>query len=179
MATKISGSDILSVHLVNEQYKRTTRHWKKNHEKTIATHCFLAGVFSSGCSINLFFKYNPFQFLSTSWYVTLEKIGKVGLQKKGLIYSTIALLVALSLYRGLVVYIIDPIINQRVNTLPFFYPLGFLVALMDVGFASGAAIAVKQLRLQLIGKEKEKNLIRESWNFQNYCVLCCMKQGTI
>ena len=44
---------------------------------------------------------------------------------------------------------------------PFFYPLGFLVALMDIGFASGAAVVIKQVRLQLRAKEKEKNLIRE------------------
>jgi len=94
-------------------------------------------------------------------YVSLDKIGKAGIQRKSIIYSIIALLVALFLYRGLVIYYVDPVINGWTNTTPFFYPLGFLVALMDIGFASGAAIVIKQVRLQLTGKEKEKNLIRE------------------
>ncbi len=94
-------------------------------------------------------------------YVTLDKIGKVGIQKKGIIYSIFALIASLFLYRALVIYFVDPLINGLPHTLPFFYPLGFLVALMDIGFASGAAIAIKQIRLQLTGKEKEKNLIKE------------------
>lgn len=94
-------------------------------------------------------------------YVILDKIGKVGIQKKGLIYSIIALTTSLFLYRGLVIYFVDPVINGMSKTWPFFYPLGFLVALMDIGFASGIAIVIKQVRLQLTGKEKEKNLIRE------------------
>ena len=32
---------------------------------------------------------------------------------------------------------------------------------MDIGFASGTAIIIKQVRLQLHEKEKEKNLIRQ------------------
>ncbi len=94
-------------------------------------------------------------------YVTLDKIGKVGIQKKGIIYSIFALIASLFLYRALVIYFVDPLINDLLYTSQFFFPLGFLVALMDIGFASGAAIAVKQIRLQLTGKEKEKNLIRE------------------
>lgn len=94
-------------------------------------------------------------------YVILDRIGKVGIQKKGLIYSMIALIVSLLLYRGLVIYVVDPVINGMAETWPFFYPLGFLVALMDIGFASGVAIVIKQVRLQLSGKEKERNLIRE------------------
>ncbi len=94
-------------------------------------------------------------------YVTLNKIGKVGIQEKSIIYAIIALIAALFFYRGLVVYFVDPVINGWTITLPFFYPLGFLVGLMDIGFASGAAIVIKQVRLQLTGKEKEKNLIRE------------------
>ncbi|HEV8082205.1 MAG TPA: histidine kinase [Chitinophagaceae bacterium] len=94
-------------------------------------------------------------------YITLDKIGKAGIQKKDILFSIFALAAALFLYRGLVIYFVDPVINGMTNILPFFYPLGFLVALMDIGFASGAAIVIKQVRLQLTGKEKEKNLIKE------------------
>jgi two-component system, LytTR family, sensor kinase len=94
-------------------------------------------------------------------YVILNKIGKGGIQKKAIVYSILTLIASLLLYRALVIYFVDPVINHLTSTLPFFYPLGFLVALMDIGFASGAAIAIKQVRLQLAGKEKEKNLVRE------------------
>ena len=94
-------------------------------------------------------------------YVTLDKIAKEGIQKNSIIYSIFALTGALFLYRGLVVYFINPSINKWTEVFPFFYPLGFLVGLMDIGFASGGAIAIKQIKLQLSGKEKEKNLIRE------------------
>jgi len=43
----------------------------------------------------------------------------------------------------------------------YFDLLGFLVALMDIGFASGVAIVIKQIRLQRATKEFEGNLIRE------------------
>lgn len=94
-------------------------------------------------------------------YATLNKIGKSTNQKRSLIYSAIALLVSLILYRSLAKYIVDPLIYGWSNTLPFFYPLSFLVALMDIGFASGAAIVIKQVRQQLKVKEKERSLVRE------------------
>lgn len=94
-------------------------------------------------------------------YITLDHLGKVGSQKKGIIFSLFALLAAVLLYRGLVIYFVDPVINDFTTHMPFFYPLGFLVALMDIGFASGAAIVLKQIREQLKNKEKEKNLIKE------------------
>lgn len=94
-------------------------------------------------------------------YVVVDKIAKSGIQNKSIVHSIIALAAALFLYRGLVVYFVNPEIDGLINTLPFFYPLGFLVALMDIGFASGTAIIIKQVRLQLHEKEKEKNLIRQ------------------
>jgi two-component system LytT family sensor kinase len=95
-------------------------------------------------------------------YVTLDKVIKSGIQKGGIIYSLFALTSSLLLYRALAIYVVDPVIYKwKTSTTSFFYPLGFLVALMDIGFASGAAIAIKQVRLQLTGKEREKDLIRE------------------
>jgi len=95
-------------------------------------------------------------------YVILDRVVKSGIQKREIIYSLLALIVSLLLYRALVLYFVNPVIyNWKEIATPFFYPLGFLVALMDIGFASGAAIAIKQVRLQLIAKEREKDLIRE------------------
>lgn len=95
-------------------------------------------------------------------YIILNKVVQSGIQKKEIVYSLFTLIASLLLYRALSVYFVDRVIyNWKGSNTPFFYPLGFLVALMDLGFASGAAIAIKQVRLQLISKEREKDLIRE------------------
>lgn len=96
-------------------------------------------------------------------YITLEKIIKENIFFKiNILYSIVALAGAVLLYRALVVYFIDPTIyNWSVNLPPYFDLLGFLVALMDIGFVAGVAIVIKQIRLQRATKEKEENLIRE------------------
>lgn len=94
---------------------------------------------------------------------TLNKMISEGFQKKGTLYSLLALVVTLMLYRGLVVFFVDPIIYDWNNpsSSSFFYPLAFPVALMDIGFVSGAAIAIKQIRQQLRRGKMEQLLIRE------------------
>src|SRR5438128_1411291 len=78
-------------------------------------------------------------------YVTLNKMISEGFQKKGALYSLFALLLTLLLYRALTLFFIDPIIyGWESNKTSFFYALAFPVALMDIGFASGTAIAIKQ-----------------------------------
>ena len=74
----------------------------------------------------------------------------------------LALLLTTILYRAIAIYFQNPVIyNGQVNFGPFFSGRWFLQMLADLGFASGLAIAIKQFRLQLAGKEKEKNLIRD------------------
>lgn len=95
-------------------------------------------------------------------YVTLNKIITDGFKKKGVLYSVFALLATLFLYRGLVVFFIDPIIYRWDSpTSSFLYPLAYPVALMDIGFVSGAAIALKQIRQQLRRAKVEQLLVRE------------------
>jgi len=94
--------------------------------------------------------------------VTLNKIIKEGFQKKGALYSFLGLVLTLVLYRGLGSFVIDPIIygwNRPESS--FYYPLAFPVALMDIGFVSGAAIAIKQIRQQLRRSKVEQLLVRE------------------
>jgi two-component system LytT family sensor kinase len=96
-------------------------------------------------------------------YITLEKIVKETIfYKRNILYSVLAFSGSVFLYRALVVYYIDPVIyDWTVNVPHYFDLLGFLVAVMDIGFASGIAIVIKQLRLQRATQEKEKNLLRE------------------
>ena len=96
-------------------------------------------------------------------YVTLNKIISLrGFKKKEIFYSVLAMLISLLLYRSLAVFFIDPIIYGW-DTPPsaFFYPLAFPVAFMDIGFVSGAAIALKQIRQQLKSAKVEQLLIKE------------------
>ena len=95
-------------------------------------------------------------------YVTLNKILRDRFKKKEALYSVFALLATLLLYRGLAVFFIDPIIyGWDSPTSSFFYPLAFPVALMDIGFVSGAAIALKQIRQQLRRAKVEQLLVKE------------------
>ncbi|GEO11070.1 hypothetical protein SAE01_35660 [Segetibacter aerophilus] len=85
-----------------------------------------------------------------------------GFQKKGAMYSLFALLLTLLLYRALVFFFVNPVIyGWDGATTSFFYPLAFPVALMDIGFVSAAAIALKQIRQQLRREKVEQSLVRE------------------
>jgi LytS/YehU family sensor histidine kinase len=90
-------------------------------------------------------------------------MGKENVRVKKLVfYSLSVLLCCLLLYRALVIYFTDTFIYHWAGNLPVYFDgVGFLVALMDIGFASGAAIVIKQVRLQLKAKEKERNLVNE------------------
>jgi two-component system, LytTR family, sensor kinase len=93
-------------------------------------------------------------------YWALDKI-LAGAQQKGIVYAISGLLGSIILYRALVVYFVNPVIYHWDNGQTVFSPLGLLVALMDIGFISGAAIVIKQARLQYAGREREKALVRE------------------
>ncbi|RYF84869.1 MAG: histidine kinase [Chitinophagaceae bacterium] len=94
-------------------------------------------------------------------YVSLAKIAGGSHQRQAIISSILVLLCTLFLYRALVVFVVNPFIYHWNDGHTVFYPLGLLVALMDVGFVAGAAVAIKQVRLQSVGREREKNLVRE------------------
>ncbi|MGZ3953368.1 MAG: sensor histidine kinase [Flavisolibacter sp.] len=94
--------------------------------------------------------------------MTLNRIIGEGFGRKWTWYSLIVLILTLLLYRALLVFFIDPVIyGWRDESASFFYPLGFPVALMDIGFVSGAAIALKQIRQQLTRARLEQSLIKE------------------
>jgi len=102
-------------------------------------------------------------FTYSTLYLILPKLSKENNERtKGILYLIITAFTALLLYRGLATSIIYPFVyNWTVNAPTYFDPLSFLVALMDIGFASGAAIAIKQIRIQIANKANETNLIKE------------------
>ena len=94
--------------------------------------------------------------------ITLHRIIREGFGKKWSLYSLMTLLFTIFLYRALLVFLIDPVIyGWHDEPASFFYALGFPVALMDIGFVSGAAIAIKQIRQQLMSVKMEQLLIKE------------------
>jgi two-component system, LytTR family, sensor kinase len=94
--------------------------------------------------------------------ITLNKIIAEGFGKKWSLYSLIALVITIFLYRGLLVFVIDSeIYGWHDESSAFFYALGFPVALMDIGFVSGTAIAIKQIQQQLRRNKIEQILIKE------------------
>lgn len=96
-------------------------------------------------------------------YVILDNILKEKERLwKNIFFTTIAFIITLLLFRLLSIYFIYPVVyNGLLGSPQLFSPVGFLFNLMDLGFASGAAIFIKQLRLQLVAKEQEKILIKE------------------
>ena len=83
-------------------------------------------------------------------------------RKKYIAQLLLALIATTFLYRAIGVYFQSPVIySGLIQWTPYFSGRWFLQFLMDIGFASGAAIMIKQFRLQLASKEKENNLIRD------------------
>ena len=94
--------------------------------------------------------------------ITLNRIIKEGFGRKWTWYSLFALLLTIVLYRALLALVVNPLIyGWHDESASFFYALGFPVALMDIGFVSGVAIAIKQIRQQLQRAKKEQLLMKE------------------
>jgi sensor histidine kinase YesM len=69
------------------------------------------------------------------------------------------LAICLFIYRLLAFFIIDPMYGWPTG--PLISIKTTLTSLMDIGFASSAAIAIKLARMQLSVKEKEKHLVKD------------------
>jgi two-component system LytT family sensor kinase len=83
-------------------------------------------------------------------------------RKKYVALLLLVLLMATFLYRAISVFFQTPVIYKgAVNFGPYFSARWILQSLLDISFASGAAVIVKQFLLQLEAKENEKNLIRD------------------
>lgn len=93
-------------------------------------------------------------------YVVLQRILKQNKQRfLTFVYTVAALAVALFSVRAIETYYADPVIfhsNSR-----FARPFSFLFAFIDLGYITGIAVALKQVRLQLAAGEREKKLIKE------------------
>jgi two-component system LytT family sensor kinase len=83
-------------------------------------------------------------------------------REKNILYLILVLISTVLFYRAIAVFFIFPVIyHGLISNSPYFNVGDLLQMLMDVGFAAGAATVIKQIRLQLEVKEREKNLIRD------------------
>ena len=69
--------------------------------------------------------------------------------------------ISLLLFRIIFHYVVMPHIYLLPPTVPFFDPKSTLIAVLDMGYITGVAIAFKLLRLQASSKEREKNLVKD------------------
>ena len=101
-----------------------------------------------------------------AYLVLYYLLGRV-LKQKGMLITTIfygflGVLLTLMMVRAIEIYFVYPVVfDGRFKSPSYFSPFGFLFALIDLGFITGTAIAIKQVRLQLAAKEREKILIRD------------------
>jgi two-component system, LytTR family, sensor kinase len=74
----------------------------------------------------------------------------------------LAMIASTFIYRLVANYVISPLVYKgSISFAKFFNAVWYFNALMDIGFASGAAIMIKQTRLQFAAKDKENHLIRD------------------
>lgn len=101
-----------------------------------------------------------------SYYFLYRCVPKMVKEKPRLnfiIAETIVIFIAaLILYRALFGFFVYPVIYAGLlKGFSFFSVRAILIGIMDIGFVSGTAIAIKLLRIQLKNKEREKNLVKE------------------
>jgi hypothetical protein len=96
-------------------------------------------------------------------YVTVNRV----LQEKGKLWKNIAVAalmcaLAVLVYRVIFNYYVVPYAIYGLATQkPLLEISRTLLAVMDIGFAAGVAVAMRLGRIQLAGKEREKKLLRE------------------
>jgi sensor histidine kinase YesM len=96
-------------------------------------------------------------------YVTLPRLFKDNQRRWPVVLqATAAILATIVLYRVVFVYYINTLVYRNMLTArPLFHVTSVLLAVMDIGFVSGIAIALKLLRTQLATRLREKHLVKE------------------
>lgn len=104
--------------------------------------------------------------LAITYFILNVSIKKIVHENTKMVYSVIeivfVLILSLIIYRVLSKYYVNPVIYDGIlkNT-DLFDIRRILMALMDIGFVTGLAIAIKFIRIQVVTKEREKKLVTE------------------
>ena len=96
-------------------------------------------------------------------YVVLPRILKDSKRQwSAIVQVTVAAVATIMLHRVVFKYYIYSFIyRDLLPARPLLHLLSILLAVMDIGFVSGVAIAVKLLRVQLAARVREKHLVKE------------------
>jgi two-component system, LytTR family, sensor kinase len=85
-----------------------------------------------------------------------KKIGLVIIEVTGMLLLTILLHRVITVY-----YVIPSVYHEPSDPKLLFDARRIFTAILDVGFVAGGAVAMKLLRMYLLGKEREKKLVKE------------------
>jgi len=101
-----------------------------------------------------------------AYFILLYSLKKIGSGTYNLFYSVLEIFIIVFLtilvYRVLSKYLVNPYIyDSALRDQPLVNIRGILMALMDIGFVTCLAVALKLIRSQLKTKEREKELIKE------------------
>lgn len=101
-----------------------------------------------------------------SYFLMYFAIGRILTEKKNRILDYVwiflVLCICIIIYRVSSYYYTYPFIyGANLKERPIFEIRMVLMSLLDIGFVAGAATAIKLTRIQLKGKEREKNLLKE------------------
>ena len=127
------------------------------------SHLTETGIFLKGLQANL--SLLPVKMLFV-YFIIFRSIQQ-GIQKNrsiGLVIVEVTgmLLISILLHRIVVALYVNPHVYEEPNQLSqLFEPRRIFSAVLDIGFVAGGAVAMKLLRLYLVGKEREKKLITE------------------
>ena len=80
---------------------------------------------------------------------------------KRIIIPLLILVFSLLIFRVIFHYLVIPGIYSISSSVSFFDPKNTLIAVLDMGYVTGIAIAFKLLRMQAAFKEKKKNLLKD------------------
>ncbi len=95
-------------------------------------------------------------------YVFLDRVLRPSKRALYIFLLIAAVIITLLTIRAIEVFFIVPVIfHPSVPTRPYFYAFGFLFSFIDLGYVSGFAVAIHQIRLQFAAKEREKALLKE------------------
>jgi len=95
-------------------------------------------------------------------YVVMDRILKLNRQILiNILLVVSAVIVVVLAVRTIEYYFAYPVVFNIYPKNSYFSAFGFLFAIIDLGYISGIAIVIRQVRLQIAANEREKNLVKE------------------
>ena len=141
-------------------------------EDTLLEYVWIRDSFKDLDEIGLFMKalHGNFALLPVKMifvYFVIYAAIENGLQKNKKIFTVITwvslmLVVSVILHRVIMKYYVNAVVYKEAwEALELFDARRIFSAILDIGFVAGGAVALKLLRMHMIDREREKNLVKE------------------